>query len=136
MLQIRWNNFFLMICSFFILYFFLFKLQYFLKLKQTRKSLQLKFFSFSSRNIWILSSSQLWFFSFSFVFWNIKSRTFCKFFRRIHIVIVIFFFNENISRIDIFARSARSIIYFYKYIFNNCISNILCIALLCSLFRN
>ena len=44
--------------------------------------------------------------------------------------------NKNISRIDVFARNVRSIIYFCIRMFSNRISDILCIALFCNFFYN
>ena len=61
---------------------------------------------------------------------------FCEFSCKIRIIILTFFFNINISRIDVFARNVRNIIYFCKHIFNDYISDILCIILLCNFFCN
>ena len=46
------------------------------------------------------------------------------------------FFNKNILSIDVFARNIRSIIYFCKHTFSNCIFNISYIALFYSFFCN
>ena len=60
----------------------------------------------------------------------------CKFLCKICIIILIFFSDENISRIDVSARSVRNIIYSCTCMFNNCISDILYITFLCNFFCN
>ena len=72
-LRIRWNDAFLTIYSFFVSCFFLFKSRYLQKLRQTKKSSQLKLFSLLLHDTWILLLSRFLFFLFSFIFWNIES---------------------------------------------------------------
>ena len=61
---------------------------------------------------------------------------FYEFLCKARIIILTFFFNENISQIDVFAHNVRNITYFCKYKFNNYIFNILYIVLLCNFFCN
>ena len=61
---------------------------------------------------------------------------FCKFLCRVRIVILTLFFDESISRINVFAHNVRSIICFCKHMFNDYIFDILCIAWFCNFFYN
>ena len=53
---------------------------------------------------------------------------FCEFSYKTRIIILTSFSNKNILRIDIFTHNVRNIIYFCKHMFNDHISDILCIV--------
>ena len=61
---------------------------------------------------------------------------FCEFSCKVRIVILTSFSDENISRINVFARNVRNIVYFYTHMFNNRISDTLCIVLFYNFFCN
>ena len=61
---------------------------------------------------------------------------FYEFSCKTRIVILMFFSNKNISRINVFAYNVRSIVYSCTCMFNDCISDILYITLLCNFFYN